>query len=225
MQSLLELIRRYESGLYLLLAFPLVLFLLRAWHFWQQAQAALFGLEWEQARQRFLQNLLGVFLTLGMMLGVFVVASFTRPEYTRLVVPTVTATLEVPPEITRTPQVTPTPTPLPAAEPNPEACVPGQVELLEPQDGQTVRGEITIRGSASIPNFAFYKVEFAPKGTALFLTIKAGRDPVVEDVLVEAWDTGMLEPGEYLLQLVVVDTAGEARPPCRILIRVEPAPP
>ncbi len=224
MQGWLELINRYETGLYLLLSFPLMVFLLRAWQFWQQAQAALFGLEWEQARQRFMQNVLGAFLTLGLMLFVFVTASLTRPEYSRMVIPTVTATLAVPVVATGTPEATPTPTPLPAAEPNPEACIPGQVNILEPQDGQTVSGEVTIRGSASIPDFAFYKVEFAPKGTALFLTIKAGRDPKVEDVLVEAWDTSVLEPGEYLLQLVVVDTAGESRPPCRILIRVEPAP-
>ena len=115
-----------------------------------------------------------------------------------------------------------TPTPLPTAEPNPEACVPGEVDITEPRDGDTVQGEIQIRGSASIPNFAFYKVEFAPKGTALFLTIKAGREPKVDDVLVETWDTALLDPGEYLLQLVVVDTAGQAKPPCRILIHVQP---
>ncbi len=223
MESLFTFVRRYEAGLYLLLAFPLVLFLLRAWQYWQEAQGALFGLEWEQARRRFLQNLTGVFLTLGLMFAIFVVATLTRPEYSRLVIPTVTATLSLTGGApTGTPETTPTPTPLPTAEPNPEACVPGEVDITEPKDGDTVRGEIQIRGSASIPNFAFYKVEFAPKGTALFLTIKAGREPKVDDVLVETWDTGLLEPGEYLLQLVVVDTAGQAKPPCRILIHVQP---
>ncbi len=223
MQALLDFIRRFEAGLYLLLAFPLVFFLLKAWQYWQEAQGALFGLEWEQAWRRFLQSVSGVFLTLGAMVAVFVVTTLTRPEYSRLVIPTVTATVSLTGMVpTGTPEVTPTPTPLPAAEPDLEACVPGEVDITEPGNGDTVQGEIQIKGSASIPNFAFYKVEFAPKGTALFLTIKAGREPKVDDVLVEAWDTGLLEPGEYLLQLVVVDTAGEAKPPCRISINVQP---
>ncbi len=223
MQSLFQLVRKYEAGLYLILAFPLVLLLLRAWQAWQEVQGALFGLEWEQARQRFYQSVVGAFLVLGLMVAVFFMATLGRAEYTRMVIPAVTATLPLTPgQATGTPQPTASPTPLPPAEPNPEACIPGQVEITEPANDATVKGEVQIRGSASIPNFAFYKVEFAPKGTALFLTIKASREPKVDDVLVDVWDTGMLQPGDYLLQLVVVDTAGRPKPPCRILIHVQP---
>ncbi len=222
MDNLFQRIHQYETGLYLLLAFPLVLLLLRAWKAWTEVQGALFGLEWEQARRRFYHSLLGATFVLGLMVAVFFAATLGRREYVGMVIPTITATLPLTPDATTgTPQPTASPTPLPPAEPDLEACIPGQVEIVEPANGATVQGEIQIRGSASIPNFAFYKVEFAPKGTALFLTIKAGRQPKVDDVLVDVWDTGLLTPGDYLLQLVVVDTAGKAQPPCRILIHVQ----
>ncbi len=213
---------RYEALLYLLLAFPLLVFLQRAVRAWQALRSATFALEWESARQRLVQNVLAAFSVLALMTVVFLGSALGSPEYSQMLLATPTLTPQAQAEGTGTPEATPTPTPLPAVDPAPENCVPGRVNFLSPTNQATVQGKIEVRGSASIPDFAFYQIDIAPKGSALFLTIGVGREPVQEGTLLPEWDTTMLTPGEYLLQLLVVNTAGKAEPPCRILIRVEP---
>lgn len=222
-RGLLNVLRQYETLLYLLLAFALLVFLQRAWRAWNAVQEARFQLELEEARHRFVQNTVAVFLCLALMLGVFLGAALADPEYSQLLFATPIPTLPVD-GATPTPEATPTPTPLPEVVIEPEACVPGQVEITEPQNDATLQGKVTVRGSAAIPNFAFYKLDVAPRSTPLFLTIAVGREPVVKGVLMEEWDTTLLTPGDYLLQLVVVDTFGETQPPCRILVHIQAAP-
>ena len=47
--------------------------------------------------------------------------------------------------------------------------------LTEPKDGDEVSGVVTLKGTADIPNFGFYKYEVAKPGDAVWLTISAGR--------------------------------------------------
>jgi hypothetical protein len=80
---------------------------------------------------------------------------------------------------------------------------------------------VDIQGTASVPNFGFYKYEVAPLNSDTWATISAGRDVVVAGSLGK-WDTTALTPGDYQLRLVVTDNQGKSLPPCVILIRVSP---
>jgi hypothetical protein len=81
---------------------------------------------------------------------------------------------------------------------------------------------VEVRGSANIPNFAFYKIEIkASDSSANWQVVTAGNKPKLDDVL-GAWDTSLVINGVYLLQLVVTDTAGNAPLPCALEVVVLP---
>ena len=229
MQALLRFLKTYELGVYLLLGLAFLLYLRRMIQAWRVWQGALFGLEREEAERRLRSAFLGVILSAGLMLTTFALVTFATPAQTGPV-PLPTATLdllatpltETASAATPTPQGTPTPLPTPALDTG--GCVPDQVFIASPQTGDTISGEVTIEGTANIPNFGFYKVEFAPANEALFLTIGVGRVPRVQEPLIEGWDTSGIPPGDYIIQLVVTDNQGEALPPCRVRVRIVPPP-
>jgi len=105
------------------------------------------------------------------------------------------------------------------SQPQAEGCIPGQIMLTYPKAGQDVTGNITILGTADIPNFGFYKFEYAIQGSNSWSTIMAGRDVLVEKNL-GYWDTTQLSPGSYQLRLVVSDNNGNELPACVIPIQV-----
>ncbi len=110
---------------------------------------------------------------------------------------------------------TPTPTPQPPICPNPGAVI------TSPGVNAVVKGVVEIRGTASIPNFQFYKLEFGigpnPQNWSFILS---GNAPVVGGTL-GVWDTSPLPPGEYRLRLVVVDITGNYPPPCEVPLKVQ----
>ncbi|HEY58167.1 MAG TPA: hypothetical protein G4O04_06485 [Anaerolineae bacterium] len=226
MQALLRFLKTYELGIYLLLGVAFLLYfrrLLLAWRVWQ---GALFGLEREEAERRLRGAFLGVVLSVGLMLTTFALVTFATPVQTGpVVLPTATLDLLAttpPEEASPTPEGTPTPLPTPVLDTG--GCVPDQVFIASPQTGDTISGEVTIEGTANIPNFGFYKVEFALASEALFLTIGVGRVPRVQEPLIEGWDTSRIPPGDYVIQLVVTDNQGQALPPCRVRVHIA-APP
>ena len=226
MQSLLGFLQTYEMLLYIFLGVAFLLYALRAAQAYRRLQDAIFGLERQHAEQRFRRNIWGMGLTFLATLAVFTLATYVAPYRSAVLLPTPTANVLATPG-TGTPQTTSntpqqTSTPIPPPTVNPKGCVVGKIEITQPQNGKTISGEINIEGSALIPNFGFYKVDIAPTDQALFLTIFASHTPVKEGTLVEKWDTATIPPGDYVLQLVVVDNQGKALPPCRIRIHVAP---
>ncbi len=226
MQALLRFLKTYELGIYLALGVAFLLHLRRMVQSWRVWQGALFGLEREEAERRLRSAFVGVLLSAGLMLATFALVTFAAPAQTGPVpLPTPTLDLLATPATTvasPTPQGTPTPLPTPALDTG--GCVPDQVFISSPQTGDTISGEVTIEGTASIPNFGFYRVEFAPAQEALFLTIGVGRVPRVKEPLIEGWDTSSIPPGDYVIQLVVTDNQGDALPPCRVRVHIV-APP
>ncbi|MFQ6015396.1 MAG: hypothetical protein ACE5NP_08140 [Anaerolineae bacterium] len=88
------------------------------------------------------------------------------------------------------------------------------VVISSPRTGASpVRGRVNISGSASLPNFDYYKVEFAPEpvppqgGTWRLVGADLHRTPVINGVL-ETWDTTLVPDGSYSLRLRVVDKTG-----------------
>ncbi len=110
---------------------------------------------------------------------------------------------------------------LPTVSIDPSACVPGEINITSPEVGDILQGDVEILGTADVPNFGFYKFEVARSEEELWLTIQAGRGAVVEDILVENWDTTRLPVGDYVLQLIVTDSEGQELNPCRIPVRIE----
>jgi hypothetical protein len=110
-------------------------------------------------------------------------------------------------------------TPAAALTPQGEGCLPGQLSLSAPRDGEEISGVIVLTGTVDIPNFGFYKYEVARPGETIWLTIQAGREVKREQALGE-WDTRTLAQGDYQLRLVATDNQGEALATCTIRVRV-----
>jgi hypothetical protein len=202
---------------------------------WQELGKAAFGLEREHAQYKLNTAAALLILMLLTLVGEFVVVSFVAPTVPGAIpIPTPTLDLLATPSITLPP---PTPTLSetgqpdetaqpngtlqPAALPEQSQCVQGQVMISEPQDGAEISDIVTLMGSASIPNFGFYKYEVARPGDSVWLTIGGSRTPVVEGKLGD-WDTTTRVPGEYLLRLVVTDNEGNYLPACVIRVRIAP---
>jgi hypothetical protein len=99
-------------------------------------------------------------------------------------------------------------------------CIPGQIDITSPKAGDQIQGAITLKGSAIIPNFGFYKYEFAPLGSDNWAAIVAN-NKVVQDNNLGNWDTSAIATGDYQLQLVVTDNQGNALPACVIPVRIK----
>lgn len=93
-------------------------------------------------------------------------------------------------------------------------CPHPLARITRPLEGAVVRGQVQIRGDASIEGFDRYRIEFA-----------AGRDPVewaflghgtqaVSSGLLWAWDTVGLAAGNYALRLTVIDLTSNYPEPC-----------
>jgi hypothetical protein len=91
--------------------------------------------------------------------------------------------------------------------------------ISSPQEGAELSDVITIKGTANIANFGFYKYEVARPDDDVWLTIQAGRE-IVNDNDLGQWDTRTLTSGDYMLRLVVTDNQGQSLSPCVIQVRV-----
>ncbi len=228
MEQALQFFQNSEIVIYVILSL-LALWQLRKFVLaWNELRGAIFGLEREAAQSRV--NQAAAFLVLVIIMAVleFTLVSIVipsmptispRPTATLDLLATPTTTLVATSAVGEEGGPTPTPSELPAAE----GCTPGQVNLVGPLNGDLVTGTITLYGTANIPNFGFYTYEVARPGETVWLPLQVGRQPVVNDAL-GVWDTATLEPGDYLLRLVVNDNVGISMTPCAIQVRVVTAP-
>ena len=235
MVDAIRFLRNYEVYIYVVAGALAVWQVGKFLHAWQELGKAAFGLEREIAQSKL--NVAAAFLVLMLLVvvGVFMVVSFVAPAVPGAIpIPTPTLDLLATPTITIPPPaptlsgtnqpggtLEPGATPQPAALPEENACVTGQVMFNEPKDGQEISDIVTLQGTASIPNFGFYKYEVARPGDSSWLTIGGGRIPVVNGKLGD-WDTTTRVPGEYLLRLVVTDNQGNYLPACVIRVRIAP---
>jgi hypothetical protein len=108
-------------------------------------------------------------------------------------------------------------------------CANVDATIRVPEQGGSISGVVEVRGAASIPGFAFYKLEYRGVGPGEpWRAVSAGTQPVCErgcpvESLLGKWDTGLVTPGEYFLRLVVTDTVGNAPLPCVVRVRVLPS--
>jgi hypothetical protein len=99
-------------------------------------------------------------------------------------------------------------------------CIIGQIDITSPKAGDQIQGSISLKGTANVPNFGFYKYEFAPIGSDAWATILADRKPV-QDGDLGNWDTSAIPTGDYQLRLVVTNNKGNELPACIIPLRIK----
>lgn len=234
MVETIRFLRQYEVWIYVVAGAIAIWVVGKFIQAWQELGKSAFGLEREIAQSKLNVAAVSLVVMLLVVVGEFMVVSFVAPAVPGAIpIPTptldllATPTITIPPPtatISGTVQAEGTPaagTPQPAALPEENACVAGQVMLSKPQDGEEISDIVTLEGTASIPNFGFYKYEVARQGDSSWLTIGGGRIPVVNGKLGD-WDTTTRIPGEYLLRLVVTDNQGNYLPACVIRVRIAP---
>jgi hypothetical protein len=223
MEAIIRFFVLYAPLVYLLLAVGLLLVLRSLLRSLKEGRDSVFGLEREMAQRRTNQAIAVLVIILLMGLGELVLSSFLAPGLpASAVLTTPTLSLLSVPTNTLSPELMATMSAeTPVATPGTEAsgCIPGQIMLTFPESASEVRGQITLKGTADIPNFGFYKYEVAPLSSDNWSTIQAGREVVVDGTL-GLWDTTELTPGDYMLRLVVTDNQGQALPPCVVTVRV-----
>lgn len=232
MVEVLRFFETYEHAMYFILGLGGLVYGARFWLAWQEARGAVFGLEQISAQRKLNREAIAIFFIAVMGFVVFALVTFVAPVVAPEVVlplPSTDLTEDRNGEGDTSQENNPsdvlaTATALPTVEIITEGCVPGSVEITAPEPGEAVSGVVTVTGTADIPNFGFYKFEVARSQEELWLTVLAGRTVVVDGELVSNWDTSLIAPGEYVVQLVVTDNNGEAQPPCRVPVRIGAAP-
>lgn len=228
MEEALRFFRAYEVWIYLLLALGGLIYVRKFILAWGELRGAGFGLERESAQSRLNQAAAVLVLLLTMAIAEFVLVSFVAPTVPGAI-PILTPTLDLlaTPTTTLAP-VTPQPgeTPLPDTTPitptqavAAAGCIPGQIFIAYPQEGDEISGAVEISGTVDIPNFGFYKLEMKRPEETSWLTILAGNQLRRQEVL-GIWNTSLLPPGYHQLGLVVTDNQGNSNPPCVTQVRV-----
>jgi hypothetical protein len=230
MEEALRFFKTYEAIIYLGLG-GLAIWEIRKFILaWEEVRGAAFGLERESAQGRLNKSAIMLVLIMMMASLEFTIVSFVVPavpEATPLLTPTIdllaTPSITLPASAPETEEQLASTTQIPPASLLDEdsGCIPDQVMITEPANGETVSGRITLVGTANIPNFGFYKYEVTRPGEAIWLPIQAGREVKLDEPLGE-WDTEVLPQGAYLLRLVVSDNQGNDVATCVIQINVTP---
>ncbi len=224
MADILHFFKNNEVFVYLILGILAIWQIRKFTLAWDELRSAAFGLERESARSRL--SWAASMLVLVFILGVaeFGLVAFVAPAVPGasplltptidlLATPTITLEIEQGAEVVNA-------TSAPTLQSEDTRCIPGQIEILSPEAGETIQGVVEILGTADVPNFGFYKFEMANLNNPNWLTIQAGDVPTTEDRL-GYWDTSRLPAGDYALRLIVTDNQGDALAPCTIQVRVE----
>ncbi len=253
MRVIPELIAQYAAALYALCALGVLFYIRTALLARREESLAVFTLEREGAIRRQTQAWMMAFLFVALAGGVYVVANYVTPRLppatteaaptlppglftptpspaptpTPSPTPTLVPTVDLGPVPTLPPPATPTPalavSATPTAGPAP-ACVSAGTQLIRPTVGAQLSGIVEVWGTASIPDFQFYKFEIQAEGSNEWVTIQSFPNPVVNGLL-GTWDASPLPPGNYLFRLVVVDNTGNFPEPCVVPIVIVPPTP
>jgi hypothetical protein len=180
-------------------------------------------LEREFALRRLGQATAAAFFILALVFVEFFIATFIAPSLPATdILATPTLDLLLTPENTLSPEQATQAALSPVTQSAPSGmsgCIPDQIMITSPEPGTDVSGTVKITGTASVPNFGFFKYEFAPRGSQNWATISAKRDPVTNGDIGD-WNTSSLTNGEYFLRLVITDNVGVSLEPCVIAVRV-----
>lgn len=112
-----------------------------------------------------------------------------------------------------------------AAAPRPQD---GCCEITSPRANAQLRGSVEIIGTARLPEFQFYKVQYKSSARPdVWIDMGDTHDEEKTDAWLETWHTTALPDGTYYLRLMVVKQDGNHRETEPIPVQVanvEPAP-
>lgn len=232
MQEFLLFVEAYQAWIYLLLAFVAVLYARLFFRALGIYRRALYALERERALTRALRSGAGLAILTAGFIATFILTTFAVPAIPAAMRPTAMPTVS----LLATPRQEQadslagfaTATPFSVDLVDSAGCTNENATIIEPISGDSVQGQIVFRGTANIPGFAFYKLEYhdlQPDST--WLAISASNSTVCEQGCAEedqlgTWDTSLVRAGQYAVQLVVTDTLGNAPMPCQLLIQIVP---
>lgn len=96
-----------------------------------------------------------------------------------------------------------------------EGCDAPGVTLTAPLAGATLMGVVEVRGTASISEFAYYRIDIRAIDQPVFRQLGQSRQPVTDNVL---WriDSETYPNGIYYLRLTVITQRGTFPQPCII---------
>src|SRR5512139_1004435 len=203
----------YEPLIYIVLAIGALFAFRRMWRSWREWRDSVYGLEREFALRRLVQASGLALLVLALVFAEFFIATFIAPSLPASdIMSTPTLNLLVTPAGTLGPGMTA----LISTQPVPNGmsgCVADKIMITAPQPSDNVSGTISIKGTANVPNFGFYKYEVSAMGSQTWATIAASRNTVKDDELGK-WNTASVTNGDYFLRLVITDNVGESLEPC-----------
>ena len=224
MEELLRFVATYEVGIYIVIGVIVIVYLKRLIDAISALGKAQFGLEREVAQKnlRLSITIIALVALLGVSNFILVsVASVKFPGISRLATPTIDlVSTEIPDAevITQTPEyIYQTQTAIAIT-----GCIPGELEWVQPKNGDEIRGSVELMGTVNVPNLGFYKYEYQINGDDLWTPISAGNKPIVEESFGGTWNTNSLETGTYTLRLVVSDNQNNLLKPCVIEVKVMP---
>ena len=230
MEEAFSFFRAFEVWIYLLIGFGALIYIRKFVLAWGELSDAAFGLERESAQTRLNRAAIVLVILVTMAISEFVLVYYVAPSIPEssplpsatlslLATPSVTlpensAMMEVTNEVLENNQ---------SSAPSSNGCIPGQIDITSPQNGQEVTGVVEVIGSADIPSFGFYKLEIKRPDENIWSTLQAGNAVVLDGKLGD-WDTRRLTPGEYQLSIVLVDNEAQALEPCINQVRVALTP-
>jgi hypothetical protein len=216
----------YSVAIFVLLGLGLLIYIRKFIQGLREWQSSVFGLERSFAQRKLISATTGLTLLLLLLIGEFLLVTVVNPQMPSQalnVTPTIdpfaspSATLSEEAAQANTPQ----PTPTLGQDMLVSGCVPGELDITAPQDGEDVSGTVEIIGTVNIADFGSYKYEYSTTGAVNWVTIAAGNQLKLDENLGN-WFTSDLTPGTYLLQLVPLNNLGEELTPCIITIEVVP---
>jgi hypothetical protein len=231
MEEAILFIEANQSIIYLVLVLLAVVYTWLLLQAYQGLRGAVFGLERERAISKLTRSGAMLALIFSGILATFVITTFASPAIPPSLRPTALPTVSLlatsEPEGALEGGGASVATPLTVDMIDGSGCQNTEATITSPVSGEVVRGEVEILGTANITGFAFYKLEYHDlKAGSNWLAISASNEPVCENCEEEqflgVWDTSLVTPGQYAMQLVVTDTLGNAPLPCQILLQVTP---
>jgi hypothetical protein len=232
MHEFLLFLEANQAWIYLLLGFTAIIYGRIFVRMLSVYRGALFVLERERAMARALRSGAGLALIAAGFIATFILTTFAAPAIPAALRPTPIPTVS----LLATPMADEgnsaagfaTATPFSVSQVDGAGCANLNATIVEPISGDSVRGQVIFRGVANIPGFAFYKLEYHDlQAESTWLAISASNTTVCEQGCtgedeLGTWDTSLVRPGQYAIQLVVTDTLGNAPLPCQILLQVVP---
>jgi hypothetical protein len=99
-------------------------------------------------------------------------------------------------------------------------CDNPAARITSPRPDAIVRGVLLVQGTATLPNFGFYKLEIRPDNDPVWRNINLIRTQVTTNGQLGLINSAVFPNGVYWIQLTVVDNTGNTPVlPCAVRVR------